>query len=54
MNCIYDDILEEIYSGGFWEGYMDTARKAVSKTNPESQAIFGDIRNFSRVLRSMD
>ncbi|HOT45577.1 MAG TPA: U32 family peptidase [Spirochaetota bacterium] len=54
MNVIYDELLEEIYSGGFWEGYMDTARKAVSKASPESQAIFGDIKNFSRVLKSMD
>lgn len=54
MLAIYDDLLGEVYGGGFWEGYLETARKVLSRKGPDSEAIIGDFKNFSRVLKTMN
>jgi collagenase-like PrtC family protease len=53
MHAIYDDLLDEIYSGGFWESYIDTAKKMLSRKSKEGREIYRDIGNFSRILKTL-
>jgi collagenase-like PrtC family protease len=53
MLLIFDDLLGEIYSGGFWEGYLDTISRIASGNSKERGEIFGDIRQFSKIFKAI-
>jgi collagenase-like PrtC family protease len=53
MGQIYDGLLDQIYSGGFWEGYLDTLKSMASAKSEVRKEIFGDVRHFSKVLKAM-
>jgi collagenase-like PrtC family protease len=52
MNTIYDELLDEIYDGGFWEGYGSTIKDFVLD-NSERGEIAQDMRLLSKILKTM-
>ncbi len=53
MNGIYEELLEEIHSGGFWESYWDTARNYVFNTGGAREEIANDVKDFRKILKTM-
>lgn len=53
MMPIYEELLGEIYSGGFWEGYRDTAAKVMFNDGNSRQEMIHDMKNFFSVMRTM-
>ncbi|OHD66175.1 MAG: hypothetical protein A2176_08005 [Spirochaetes bacterium RBG_13_51_14] len=53
MSPIYERLLGEIYGGGFWESYFDTAKNALVKDVSQRREIFHDIKYFTRILKTM-
>ncbi len=53
MHAIYDGLFDEIYTGGFWESYLDTVKRMLFKKSGERQEIFRDIEQFSKILKTL-
>ncbi|HRZ26313.1 MAG TPA: U32 family peptidase [Spirochaetota bacterium] len=53
MLDIYENLQEEIYGGGFWEGYTDTAMKLLANRDNARDEFQEDFENFRHALRAM-
>jgi collagenase-like PrtC family protease len=53
MLAIYEELQEEIYSGSFWEGYLDTMRDFITDKNGAKNEFFSDLEYFRRALKTM-
>jgi collagenase-like PrtC family protease len=50
---IYEELQEEIYSGGFWEGYLDTAMSLITNKDGAKDDFQDDFEYFRNALRAM-
>ena len=53
MQGLYEGLLGEIYSGGFWEGYLDTTKDALFKKKEKRRELAYDVKYFAKILKSM-
>lgn len=53
MLAIYEELLGEIYSGTFWEGYAKTIRDMIMDRDGEGAAIMRDVQIFRESLKIM-
>jgi collagenase-like PrtC family protease len=53
MALIYDDLLDEIYTGGFWEDYLSSAKRIIKSKFSKKKEPMPELKSFRRILKSM-
>lgn len=53
MNDIYNNLLDEIHSGHFWDSHLDTFKEVLESKNGKREAIINDVKEMAGILKTM-